>query len=72
MLVIGLVAWTRTARLVRAEFLTLRESAYVLAAKGLGQRSPLIILRHIFPNAAPPIFVTAVLAVRRRFYSSRV
>jgi peptide/nickel transport system permease protein len=61
MIVIGLVAWTRTARLVRAEFLTLRESGYVLAAKALGQRSHWIIIRHIFPNAAVPIFVTAVL-----------
>lgn len=61
MIVIGLVAWTRTARLVRAEFLTLRESGYVLAAKALGQRDHWIIIRHIFPNAAGPIFVTAVL-----------
>jgi peptide/nickel transport system permease protein len=61
--VIGLVSWTGTARLVRAEFLTLRESAYVQAARALGQRTPLIILRHILPNAAAPILVTAVLGV---------
>jgi peptide/nickel transport system permease protein len=61
--VIGLVSWTGTARLVRAEFLTLRESEYVRAARALGQRSLLIILRHILPNAAAPIIVTAVLGI---------
>lgn len=62
-IVIGLVSWTGTARIVRAEFLTLREAEYVRAAKGLGQRTPGIIFRHILPNAAAPIFVTAVLGV---------
>ncbi|MEA3188438.1 MAG: peptide/nickel transport system permease protein [Chthoniobacter sp.] len=62
-IVIGLVSWTGTARLVRAEFLTLRETEYVRAAKGLGQRHAAIIFRHILPNAAAPIVVTAVLGV---------
>ncbi len=61
--VIGLVSWTGTARLVRAEFLTLRESEYVRAARSLGQRGYRIITRHILPNAAAPIFVTAVLGI---------
>jgi peptide/nickel transport system permease protein len=61
--VIGLVSWTGTARLVRAEFLTLREAPYVQAARALGQRGPRIIFRHILPNAAAPILVTAVLGV---------
>jgi peptide/nickel transport system permease protein len=61
--VIGLVSWTGTARLVRAEFLTLSESEYVRAARTLGQRSLLIIFRHILPNAAAPIIVTAVLGI---------
>ena len=62
-IVIGLVSWTGTSRLVRAEFLTLRESAYVQAARALGQRGPKIIFRHMLPNAAAPILVTAVLGV---------
>lgn len=62
-LVIGLVSWTGTARLVRAEFLTLRETSYVQAARALGQRGPKIIFRHLLPNAAAPILVTAVLGV---------
>ena len=61
--VIGLVGWTGTARLVRAEFLTLRESEYVRAARAMGQRGPQIIFRHILPNAFAPIFVTAVISI---------
>ncbi len=61
--VIGLVAWTGTARLVRAEFLTLRESEYVNAARALGQSHSKIIFRHILPNGMAPIFVAAVLGV---------
>jgi peptide/nickel transport system permease protein len=63
MIVIGLVGWTRTARLVRAEFLTLRETGYVAAARMLGQKDSVIMRRHIFPNAAAPILVTAVLGI---------
>lgn len=62
-IVIGLVSWTGTARLVRAEFLTLRESQYVKAARSLGQRPFPIIFKHILPNAAAPIFVTAVIGI---------
>jgi len=61
--VIGLVSWTGTARLVRAEFLTLRETEYVKGARVLGQKSWTIITRHILPNAAAPILVTAVLGI---------
>ena len=61
--VIGLVSWTGTARLVRAEFLTLRESDYVRAARSMGQSGWNIIFRHIMPNAAAPIFVTAIVSI---------
>lgn len=61
--VIGAVSWTGTARLVRAEFLTLRETEYVRAARSLGQRPWKIIFRHILPNAFAPIFVTAVVGI---------
>jgi peptide/nickel transport system permease protein len=62
-LVIALVSWTGPARLVRAEFLTLRESEYVRAARGIGQTHSRIVFRHILPNAAAPIVVAAVLGV---------
>lgn len=61
--VIGLVSWTGTARLVRAEFLTLRESEYVRAARAMGQSGWKVIFRHILPNAAAPIFVTAIVSI---------
>ena len=62
-LVIGLVSWTGAARLVRGEFLTLRETEYVKGARVLGQNSWHIIMRHILPNAAAPILVTAIVSI---------
>ena len=62
-IVIGVLGWPGTSRLVRAEFLTLRECDYVMAARALGQRRLRIIFRHILPNALAPVFVSAVLGV---------
>lgn len=61
--VIGVTGWMHSARLVRAEFLTLREMDYVSAARALGSGHLRIIFRHVLPNALPPVFVTAVLGV---------
>lgn len=63
MIVIGLTSWMGVARLVRAEFLSLRERDYVPAAKALGARDGRIIFRHILPNALSPILVSATLGV---------
>lgn len=62
-IVIGLTSWTGTARFVRAEFLSLRQRDFVLAAVagGLGYRR--IIFRHILPNALAPVAVSAVLGI---------
>lgn len=62
-IVMGVLSWPGIARLVRAEFLTLREMDYVTAARALGQRKRWIIFRHILPNAMAPVFVSAVLGV---------
>lgn len=62
-LVIGITGWMGTCRLVRAEFLTLREMDYVVAARASGAGHLRIIFRHILPNAMPPVFVSAVLGV---------
>jgi peptide/nickel transport system permease protein len=51
------------ARLVRAETLTLRERDFVLAARLAGASTPRILLRHILPNAAAPVFVSATLGI---------
>jgi peptide/nickel transport system permease protein len=60
---IAAFGWTYTARLVRGEFLALREREYVLAARTIGAKNLSIMFRHILPNAAGPIIVSATLLV---------
>ncbi|HJP71005.1 MAG TPA: ABC transporter permease [Candidatus Limnocylindria bacterium] len=60
---IGITSWTLAARLVRAEFLRLREVDYVQAARALGASSFRIMLRHMLPPAMAPIIVAATLGV---------
>jgi len=60
-LVIGVFAWTTFARLVRAAFLTLRETDFVSASRALGGSDFRIITTHILPNAIGPITVEATL-----------
>jgi peptide/nickel transport system permease protein len=60
---IGLTGWTTAARLVRAEFLSLREVDYVQAARALGASPRRIILRHMLPPALAPIVVAATLGI---------
>jgi peptide/nickel transport system permease protein len=59
MIVIGLLNWPAVTRLVRGEFLSLREREFTLAARGIGARDRRIILRHILPNVAGPLVVLA-------------
>lgn len=63
MIVIGITSWMGVARLVRAEFLSLKEREFVLAARALGARDMRIIFRHILPNAMSPVLVSAVLGI---------
>ncbi|NLC70329.1 MAG: ABC transporter permease [Desulfuromonadaceae bacterium] len=63
MAVIGLTGWMGVARLVRAEFLSLRERDFVLAARALGAFDARIIFHHILPNALSPVLVSATLGV---------
>ena len=60
---IGLTSWFGTSRLVRAEVLSLRQQDFVVAARALGVRTGRIIFRHVLPNAAAPIIVSAALGV---------
>ena len=59
--VIGLTSWFATSRLVRAEVLSVSELPYVAAGRALGLKSGRVILRHVLPNAAAPIAVSAAL-----------
>ncbi|MCC0022549.1 MAG: ABC transporter permease [Nitratireductor sp.] len=58
-LAIGIVSWTAPARMVRAEFMSLRSREFVDAARNLGVSNTSIIFREILPNALPPIVVYA-------------
>jgi len=63
MVVIGVTSWMGVTRLVRAEFLSIRERDFVLAAKSQGASDCRIIFLHILPNAMAPILVAATLGV---------
>ena len=60
---LGLLTWTGLARIVRGEFLSLREKEFVEAAKSVGASSGRIIFKHILPNTVGVIIVSATLAI---------
>jgi peptide/nickel transport system permease protein len=62
-LAIGVVSWTGTARLTRAEFLKYRGLEFVRAERAIGARDARIIWKVILPNALPPLVVSATLAI---------
>jgi peptide/nickel transport system permease protein len=62
-LIIGLTSWMYLARIVRAQFLSLKENEFVLAARATGTPNIDIIFRHILPNSVAPIVVSATLGV---------
>lgn len=59
----GLIGWTWTARLVRGEFLSLRERVFVEAARISGASNLRIVFRHLIPNVVPIIIVNTTLGV---------
>ena len=63
MLVIGLIRWPGTARLVRGQILSLREEQFVEAARSVGAPSWRIITHHLLPNTVPIIIVQATLYI---------
>jgi len=63
MMVIGFLSWTGVARLVRGEFLSLRQRDFVEAARAAGAPPARLIFRHILPNAFAPIVVAGTLGV---------
>jgi len=62
-ILLGILLWGALARIVRAEFLSLREKEFVEAARAAGARDRRIIFRHILPNAISPIIVQTTLIV---------
>ncbi|HEV8095751.1 MAG TPA: ABC transporter permease [Burkholderiales bacterium] len=61
--VIGIFRWMPVARLVRAQFLSLREKEFVEAARALGASTTRQVVRHILPNAFGPVIVAATIDV---------
>jgi peptide/nickel transport system permease protein len=62
-ILISLFSWPELARLVRAEFLALKEQEFIVGARAIGAPNYRLILAHILPNALSPIIVAATLAV---------
>ncbi len=62
-LIIGLTSWMYTARIVRANILSLKEQDFVSASRSLGVSNARIIFTHLLPNTAAPIIVSATLGV---------
>lgn len=62
-MIIGMTSWMATARLIRAEILSLREREFILAARALGAGHARIIFNHLVPNAMGPVIVNAILGV---------
>ena len=63
MIVIGLTSWMGVTRLVRAEFMSLREREFVLASEILGAADMRLIFRHLLPNSLTPVIVSTVLGI---------
>jgi peptide/nickel transport system permease protein len=63
MIVIGLTSWMEPARLVRAEFITIKEREFVIAAHAIGATDRRIIMKHILPNGLSPILVSATMGI---------
>ena len=62
-LLLGLLSWGGLARIVRAEFMSLREKEFVEAARAAGASDRRIVFRHVLPNAMSPIIVQTTLIV---------
>ena len=62
-LIIGLTSWMYLARIVRSQFLSLKEHEFVLAARAIGTPRWQIIFQHILPNTIAPIVVSATLSI---------
>lgn len=61
--VIGVTGWSSTARIVRAQVLSLKERAFVERARAIGSGDLHIVSKHIFPNVFPLVFANSILTV---------
>jgi oligopeptide transport system permease protein len=62
-IIIGVTSWVGLCRLTRAQILLLREREFVTAARSIGAREWYIGVRHLLPNAIPPLIISVTLAI---------
>ncbi|OIO39025.1 MAG: peptide ABC transporter permease, partial [Candidatus Omnitrophica bacterium CG1_02_49_10] len=63
MIIIGMTGWMGTARLIRAEILSLKKREFIEAARAVGASNFRIVTKHLIPNAISPVIVSATLGV---------
>jgi peptide/nickel transport system permease protein len=68
-LVIGLLMWTTTARIIRAQTASIRQRGYVRRAIGMGAADPWIIIQHVLPQLGPLLVANAVLAITEAIFN---
>ena len=61
MILIGILSWASTARLIRGQILSLKEQGFIEAARASGASDMRIIFKHLLPNAMAPLIVDATL-----------
>jgi ABC-type dipeptide/oligopeptide/nickel transport system permease subunit len=71
-LVLGTTGWLGTTRVMRTKTLELRGLDYVVASRALGERAALVVLRHVLPNAAGPLVVSASACVAHMILAESV
>ncbi|HEU5299634.1 MAG TPA: oligopeptide ABC transporter permease [bacterium] len=62
-IVLGILGWPSLARLVRGQFLALRDLEFVLAARSVGASDARVVIRHMLPNALAPVLVAATFGM---------
>ena len=68
-LAVGLASWPSVARLIRGQFLSLKEREFVLAARAVGAGGRYIVLRHLLPNTLGPMIVLVVFLVPKAIFA---
>jgi ABC-type dipeptide/oligopeptide/nickel transport system permease subunit len=72
LVVLGLTSWLGTARVVRAKTIQIRDLDFVVASRALGQRTWVVLLRHVLPNVAGVLIVLGTLSVAQMILAESV
>ncbi len=70
--ILGVTGWLGIARVLRAKTLQVRAHDYVLASRALGQSTPMILLKHVLPNVAGPLVVSATVLASQMIVADSV